>query len=349
MESPSSPPRPRQVTLAAWLIMAGSAMLVLMVFDRMSGLHTLETRESVQKFLAEPPGRDLGIGVEGALSIIRTVAMVAAGCATAAAILGYQVLRRSRSARVALTVLALPLFLSGMVTGGFLSSVVAAAALMLWLQPSRGWFRDGPSSLGTSSTQGFDGVSPAAHTAPTPPPAATGPERPHPGFGRVETRQPMPMPVPAGRTDPHERPAAVVWACVLTWAFTSVAIAMMLVSVAALLADPGLVLDQLNHQNPELAAQGVTEDWLRTATYVMAAIVVVWSVAAIVVAALVWRRSERARRVLVALVSAAALLLLFSTLGQVLLVVPLAASVVTLALLVRPDARAWFTGSSERS
>src|SRR6476619_7475050 len=155
MESPSTPPRPRQVTLAAWLIMVGSALVVLMVFDRITGLHTLETRQSVQKFLSEPPGRDLGLGVEGVLSIIRTAAMVAAGCATAAAILGYQVLRRSRSARVALSVLALPLFLSGMVTGGFLSSVVAAAALMLWLPPSREWFRDGPSSRETSSTQGF--------------------------------------------------------------------------------------------------------------------------------------------------------------------------------------------------
>ena len=67
--------------------------------------------------------------------------MVAAGCATAAGILGYQVLRRSKSARLALTVLAAPLFLTGMVTGGFVSSLVAASAVMLWLQPARDWFR----------------------------------------------------------------------------------------------------------------------------------------------------------------------------------------------------------------
>lgn len=121
------------------------------------------------------------------------------------------------------------------------------------------------------------------------------------------------------------------------------AIVMMLVSVAALVADPGLVLDQLNRQRPELAAQGVTEDLLRTVTYVMAAVVVVWSVGAILLAALVWRRSERARRALVVSASVAAVFLLLSTLGQFLLVLPLAACVVTLALLVRPDARAWFT------
>ncbi len=118
---------------------------------------------------------------------------------------------------------------------------------------------------------------------------------------------------------------------------------MMLVSVVALVADSGLVLDELNRQNPELAAQGVTEQLLRTVTYVMAAVVVIWSTAAILLAALVWRRSDRARRVLVVSASAAAVCLLLATLGQFLLVLPLAACVVTLALLVRPDVRAWFT------
>lgn len=337
METPSSPPRPRQVTLAAWLIMAGSALVVLMVFDRIMGLHTLQTRESVQRFLSEPPGQDLGLGIDGVLSIIRTVAMVAAGCATAAAILGYQVLRRSRSARLALTVLALPLFVCGMVTGGFLSSVVAAASLMLWLQPSRDWFngvtREAPTAPTTSTT-------PTTPTPP-PPPVATGPDRPHPGFGQVAPPQAAVW--PGVETDPQARPAAVAWACVLTWTCSVLAILMMLVSVVALMADSRLVLDELNRQNPEIAAQGVTEQLLRTVTYVMAAVVMIWSTVAILLAALVWRRSDLARRVLVVSASAAAVCLLLSTLGQFLLVLPLAACVVTLALLVRPDVRAWFT------
>ena len=121
-------PRPRQVTLVGWLTMVGSVAVVALVFDRLAGLNSLETRQAVEKFLAEPPGSDLGVGVDGVLSVIRTLSMVAAGCATAAAILGYQVLRRSRSARLALTVLAVPLFVAGMVTGGFVSSLVAASA-----------------------------------------------------------------------------------------------------------------------------------------------------------------------------------------------------------------------------
>ena len=36
--------------------------------------------------------------------------------------------------------LAVPLFVTGLVTGGFVSSVVAAAAVMLWFQPARDWF-----------------------------------------------------------------------------------------------------------------------------------------------------------------------------------------------------------------
>ncbi|HEY0950373.1 hypothetical protein, partial [Nocardioides sp.] len=158
-----TPARPRQVTLAAWLIMVGSAIVVAMVFDRIGGLHTLETRDSVERFLAEPPGSDLGIGVDGVITLLRIVSMVTAGCATAAAILGYQVLRRSRSARLALTILAVPLFLTGMVTGGFVSSVVAASAVMLWLQPSRSW---------------FDGTPPPPPRVPAPPAARETPPAP---------------------------------------------------------------------------------------------------------------------------------------------------------------------------
>jgi hypothetical protein len=61
-----------------------------------------------------------------------------------------------------------------------------------------------------------------------------------------------------------------------------------------------------------------------------------------VLAALAFRRVEWARVALVVSASGAALLLLVATVGQLLLLLPLAASVVTLALLVRPDVRAWF-------
>ncbi len=125
MSTETTAPRPRQVTLAASLVMAASVLLVLSVFERLGSLRSLESRTSIQRFLSEPPGSSLGLGTEAVLDIVRTVSMVAAGLATAAAILGYHVLKRNRAARVGLSVLVLPLFLCGLVTGGFLSSVVA--------------------------------------------------------------------------------------------------------------------------------------------------------------------------------------------------------------------------------
>lgn len=311
-------PRPRQVTVAAWLIMLGSAAVVVLVFDRLTGLHSLETRESVQKFLAEPPGSDLDVGVDWVLDVLRTVSMVAAGCATAAAILGYHVLRRSRSARLVLTVLALPLFLTGVVTGGFISSVVAASAAMLWLQPARDWFRDGSSAVGTS------GARPGARRQPQP-------------LQQPQLQQPQ-----AAYGVPPRRPSAVVRACVLTWLCAALGAVVMVVGAVALAVEPDRLLDEVHRQNPELAAQGVSDGMLLGVAYALVAGLVLWCLAAAVLAALVFRRLEWARIALVVSAAAAAVLCLLGTLlGAFVLVLPLAGSAAALALLVRPEVRAW--------
>lgn len=319
--SESSPARPRQVTLAAWLIMVGSIIVVAMVFDQIAGLHTLETRQSIDKFLAEPPGADLGIGVDGVIVMLRTFAMVAAGCATAAAILGYQVLRRSRSARLALTVLAVPLFLTGMVTGGFVSSVVAASAFMLWLQPARDWF-DGTTRPSPASRA----VTAAPVAPPTTPPAWPTPYASAPYAAAAQTR-----------------PSPVVWACVLTWVFSVVSVFGMVGAAIALGLDSSELLAQAREQNPELTRQGVSDDLLLGATFAMVAAVVLWCTAAIVLAVLVFRRVEWARIVLVVFAAAAALLSLAGTvLGAFLLAAPLIGATATVALLIRSDVRPWF-------
>lgn len=317
---PSAPPRPPQVTLAAMLIMGGSALVVVTVFERVAGLHSLETREAVERFLADAPADDLGLDVPAVLTILRVLCMVAAGCATAAAILGYQVLRRSRSARLALTVLALPLFVTGLVSGGFLSAVVAASALMLWVQPSRGWFGD---------------AAPAGPPNPSPP-APPAPQR------RADEHDRPPAYLPRLETDPSARPPAVAWACALTWACAGLTALVTGLSLVLLTASPDRVFEELHRQNPDLAGQGLSDDTLLTATLVAGGVILVWSLAAIVLAALAFRGVEWARVAVVVSASGAALLLLVATVGQVLLLLPLAASVVTLALLVRPDVRAWY-------
>jgi hypothetical protein len=315
VSEPTPNSRPRQVTLVAWLTMVGSAFVVLLVFDRLAGLHTLDTRQSVEKFLAEPPGSDLGVGVDGVLSAIRTLAMVAAGCATAAAILGYQVLRRSRSARLGLTVLAVPLFFTGMVTGGFVSSLVAASAVMLWLQPARDW---------------FDGVTRQAAAVPA---AASVPATAQPRAG---------VPVPTAPAQP--RPAGVTVACTLTWIATGFTALGMIATGVLLALEPDALLDEVHRQNPELATQGVSDDLLVGVTFAMIAGIVLWCASAAVLAVLVLRRTEWARVVLiVSTATAAALSLIGTAIGAFLLALTLVASVVTLALLLRPEARAWFS------
>ncbi len=347
MSPSTSPPRPRQVTLAAWLIMLGSVFVVLTVFERISGLKTLETQDSVQRFLSEPPGDGLGLGVQGVLDVLRLLAMVAGGCAAAAAILGYQVLQRSKSARVALSLLAAPLFVTGLVTGGFMSSVVVASAIMLWFQPSRDW---------------FNGVTREPKPRPEPTPEAplvprTSEPRSFPGFGSAPVAGAQPGAVPAEQVgtplgaqpaSPYApagagvRPTAVAWACALTWVFAGLAVVVMAASIAVLVASPDLVFDEVRRQNPDLAAQGVSDHLVVQLTYVLGAVIILWSLAAMVLAGLAFRGVAWARVPLVVSASLAAGLCLVAAISQFLMVLPLAACVVALALLLRPDVRAWF-------
>ena len=138
--SEAGPTRPMPVTIAGWMVVGGSIAVVVSAFTQVAGLESLATREAVEKYLSEPPGNALDLAVHDVLDIIRVLATVAAVCAAATAILGYQVLQRSRNARLAVTVLVVPMFLTGLVTGGLAPALVAAAVVMLWFQPARAWF-----------------------------------------------------------------------------------------------------------------------------------------------------------------------------------------------------------------
>jgi hypothetical protein len=333
-----TPERPRQVTMAGWMIMVGSVFALALVVERLSGLHTLESQERIESFLAKPPGSDLGVSVDTVIALIRTLAMVTAGCATAAGILGYQVLRRSRSARVAVTVLAVPLFLAGMVTGGFITSVVAASAAILWLQPARSWFDGTPAPERRKAPVA---VPPPVPTplGPPPPPAPPGSLGPPPPT--VSWPAPPRPAAPAPAAD--ARPASVLWACVLTWASSGLVVLLLVASSVALAVRPGLMLDEVHRENPDLASQGVSDAAVVALAFVMIAGLVVWCVAVSVLALLVLRGVDWARIVLV--VSAAVCsvgCLIGAVIGAFLLVVPLLASAVCIGLLVRPETRPWF-------
>ncbi|MGA8247898.1 MAG: hypothetical protein WB797_13425, partial [Nocardioides sp.] len=170
--------RPPQVTVAAWLIMVGSVFVVLMVWDRIAGLHSLDSQNALRSMLDNPGIKGSGLGVHDLETIVRTVSMVAGGCATAMVILGYQTLQRSRSARIGLTILAGPLFVSGLVTGGFVSSGVAAAVATLWLRPARLWFDGQTGTPRPGASQAPPTPSAPAWPPPYPPPAPPPPEAP---------------------------------------------------------------------------------------------------------------------------------------------------------------------------
>ncbi|MGB0100521.1 MAG: hypothetical protein WBP61_09590 [Nocardioides sp.] len=349
MSEPSKNARPRQVTMVGWLTMVGSVFVLLLVFDRMAGMHTLETRESVESFVSEPAARDLGLSVDTVLSMMRTLTMVAGACAAAAGILGYHVLKRSRSARLALSIVAVPLFLAGMVTGGFVSSVVAASATLLWLQPSRDW---------------FNGIAPRAETpSGSAVPAASAPSAPS-ASGRVDSAGSTsgPWPGPAGLTSlvaspatstattsaaPDRRPTAVTWAGVLTWVSSAITALGALASGVVLALEPDALIEQVRRDSPELDTAGVSDAMLIGVTVAMIAGLVLWCVAAAVLAVLVFRRIDWARIVLmVSAATAGAAFLAGTVAGAFVLVPALAACVATLLLLRHPDARAWFARST---
>ena len=245
-----STPRPSHTTMAAGMVIGGSVMVVLTAAQQLSVLNSLETREMVSEFLTSTPGT--GLDVPGALVVLRTALMVAAGCATAAALLGYQVMRRNRSARLGLSVLAVPLFVAGLAAGGFLTSLVAISALLLWLEPSRAWLDRTPlpeqrpraDRTGSPAAQWPPPLpphGPPSQQQPELPPDAAGPppgppdaaDAPPPHLGSYGSHPPV-----QSRPAPERRPDAVVWACVLTWASSGLALVLLAASLTVMLADP---------------------------------------------------------------------------------------------------------------
>lgn len=335
--------RPSQVTMAGWMIMVGSVIVVVTVFDQVAALRSVRMREAIEAFLSEPPGSGLGLTVNGARTILKALALVAAGCATAAGILGWQILRRDKAARLALTLLAAPLFLTGIVAGGFFSALVAAAALMLWTQPARDWF-DGvvrPREAAAPVAQPAQPAQPApdAPNAPSAPSAApvgpVGPPdapAPFPNFG---------VPLPAMPPLVLPRPAAVTWAAALTWVFSGLSMLVLVGSAVLFAQDPHEVVAQAREQQGSLDVAGVSDSMLIAGVVFMLVLFGLWAVIAAVLGYLVWRGQEWARIVLIV---SGFLTMAVAVLGVVAggITLPLlVASGVVVRLLLTPAAAAW--------
>lgn len=373
--SDAAPARPRQVTVAAWLIILGSVFVVFSAFGQVSAGSSLETRERIETLLSEPPADGLGLAVDTVLEILRVVAMVAAAAATATAILGTQVLQRSRSARLWLSVLAVPLFLSAAFIGGFMGALVAAAVVMLWLQPARSWFAGEPlperfNADGTlRKTE--EAPKPVQKPAPTPerehhpvghgsapqqPPAypqqpygqpgQPGPA-PYAGFGQApaEREQASPYAGAAERPAPTRRPGALSWACALTWIGSGLVSGFLLLASLAFAVISEADFVEATAQQPELAEQIDDIGWTTISQIVFAttAVSVLWSVFAVVVAVLAFRGSVWARVALTISTGALAGVLAVLSVGNLAMLVVLLPVAATFLLLLRPDVRSWRT------
>jgi hypothetical protein len=355
-EPSTTPVRPPHVTIASGVVIAGSALVVLLMWDRISGLESLDTRTTLATYLVDSRLGHAGLDLSQLTMIVRVAAMATAGCATAMLILGWHVTKRSRSARLALTVLAGALVVTGLVSDWFVESVTAtfwacgvgAAVVTLWLGPARLWFSDNPAAVRERPSERRDGPAAMPPLPPPPPPA----QQPPPLQQPPPTQQPWPPHAWAppstsaydARRPPQElrqRPPALLAACILTWCCTAFAAVVLAASAVALAHDSRSVLDEAYRQNPQLAEQGVTQHDLLVMLYVVIGVVLAGAAAAAGFAVLLYRGRRWALYALLVAAAGSTLFFLIGTLGSPIGLLPAVASAVTFVLLLRPEVRAW--------
>ena len=203
--------------MAGSVVIFSSLLVVVTASDQISRLRSLDTRERMERTLAGPIGDVLGRDLESYIRLTHAMGLVAAACATATAVLGWYAMRRDKTARVVLSVLAVPVLLSGLFLGGFASSFVAAAAAMLWLWPAREWFATGrwtpppPRPTSAARASGTSGTTTRPTSWPPTPPTSSPGSRPDAGpdsrpDAGPDSRPDSPHGSSPSQAPPHPRP-----------------------------------------------------------------------------------------------------------------------------------------------
>jgi hypothetical protein len=366
--STSTEQRPPQVTLASTIVMVASALALLGAWERISALGSLETQEAIRALLADAPYDQLDVGVSGVTETMRVASMVAAAAACATGILGFYVRKPDRSARLWLTVFAVPVVVGGLVStlpvGVSLSEpFVAAGAAMLWMVPAREWFATGrwtppaPVEKPDASRRTTPGAGSSDPRAPFVPPPASRPfgEAPAPQqnpYGQPLTPPqgqlpPQPGYPPPPGWQPHPvappRPQALVTAFVITLVTAGglLAIALMFLGVAANSVD--LLMTELERQQPDLMDNGMTAGEMRSTLIGSGIGFLVWSAVALVLAGFAMARREWARRGLIVSAGTSAVLCVVGALAAPVVLLPAAAAIATVVCLRRVEVRQWFS------
>jgi hypothetical protein len=142
--------------MAGWVAVISSVLLVATLFEAVGRLQTVDFRDTVEEFLATPPGSGLGLDTPQVVELMRLLVLLNGAAAAAATVLAVFVLQRHRAARIGFTVAAVFIVLTAPFAGGFLPVMIAFAAVMLWTRPARDWFAGrpaAPAGRGTGSDQ----------------------------------------------------------------------------------------------------------------------------------------------------------------------------------------------------
>lgn len=356
--------RPGQATFAGWLIIVGSVIVIGTAWSRISELNSLEAQEEFRQLLSEPPLNGTGLGIGELSATVRVLCMVAAGAAAAAAILGYQALRRSTTARIVLTCLAPLMLVGGFATAGFFAPLVVAGIVMLWLSPTRDWFagRSWSAGSGRSAARGPDPFAPSQQSGephepeqppqthqPAPGPSAAQPPPSSQVFGAPpgeQTQTSLPDWQSSYGAPPRptrgQRPAALVWACGLTWLVCGLVSGLMLLLSFVFLVAREELFAEIERQQPGFDYQGLTQDEVVFGIYLMTAFVVLWCAVAVLFAVFAFRGAQWGRMALLASTVSAGVVCLAMTLANPALLIVVVVTAVTAWLLLRSDVAAWF-------
>ncbi|HWJ08470.1 MAG TPA: hypothetical protein VNS46_03785 [Nocardioides sp.] len=351
MSSPQ--PRPPQATFAGVLIIAGSVLLIVAAWQRISTLHTLEAQRGIESWLSS--NNLEGVTVDGLLTAVRILCIVGAAAAAAATVLGSQVFQRSASARIALAGLAPLLFVGALASALPIAAMAVFGIGLLWAQPTRDWYAGRPwlQPYQDRRAARSAGLRPGGPVAPEQ--AGPGGQPPHAGAqlppspaAPPSPAGPPPPPVPghpfpARRPDVVRRPGALLAACIVAWALSAITVVLMTVMALVVAADGERIFAEVKKQEPDLiASSGFTEQQFVASFIVVAAGLVLWSLVALVLAVLAFAGRNWARIALAVSGVCAVVLSLVMALSSPPLVVAAGVLGVGTALLMRPEVVGWF-------
>ncbi|MGZ5416789.1 MAG: hypothetical protein ACXWDI_06395 [Nocardioides sp.] len=357
--------RPRQVTTAGVMGVVGSALVVLSLFDALQRLRSVEMREAVDEFLAEPPGQGLGVSTGWAIDVLHGLVLFSGALAAVAAVLAIYVFQRHQAARIGFSIVAALLLITSPFSSGAMAMVVAFAAVMLWGQPARDWFagrepapvpsaraerrseRPDPWALPGGRTDSTEEPPRAPEQSGAPaqqqPPPAAYPfgSRPDPGWAPPAHDQQPGTPTWAAGTaqDPDRRPASVIVATAITWLFAGLTTFLFSIIVLMLMFGQD-VLVEATRANAQFDEMNVSMDDLLAALWVASSIAIFWSLSAVILAVLAFRRVGWARIVLAVSAAITALVSISAQWAGLLMMVPATATVV---LLFSRGANAWYS------